>query len=524
MQKSIKYPIGIQSFPKIREEEYSYVDKTRYIIPLVRDGGYYFLSRPRRFGKSLTISTIHAYFDGRRDLFKGLEIESSDLNWESLPVLHFDFNSGLYNREGGLEERLAVTLKEYEDLYGVPQSSVQLNPASRLGILISEIYRKTGKKVVILVDEYDKPLLGVEDNKELFEENQSVLKGFFGNLKSYDRCIHLAFLTGVARFNKVSIFSDLNNLNDISLTNEYADICGWSEKELLANFKHGIEELAHKRNEDYNTTVEALREFYDGYLFSEEGSRLFNPFSVLLALSHKKIETYWFSTGTPTFLAKRVKEYGLGFADFNGVSRTYPELIAVDSFSSNPTALMFQAGYLTIAHYDEELQAYELRFPNREVEIGFAKQLLPLYAPEIADSNQALSVIDFKKDLVKGDPERFMERLAILLKNMPSGKNNENVYRNFVYMLCLVSGTEAQPERQSYMGRSDLEVMTRNYVYIFEFKYDGDANRALRQIYERDYKGRFAYDSRMVFLIGANFSDKGSERGLTDWVIEKMGS
>ncbi len=516
----MKYPIGIQSFQKLREEGFVYVDKTRFIIPLINNPGYYFLSRPRRFGKSLLLSTLQAFFEGRRDLFKGLDIDSANVDWIPSPVIHFDLNSENFQKENGLENLLESLLEEYETNYDLKVTDK--TPARRFATLIKRIFEKTGRKVVILVDEYDKPLLGLEDNKELFESNQATMKGFFGNLKSMDAYIRFAFLTGVARFNKVSIFSDLNNLNDISLSNRYADICGWTENELTKSFREGIKDLAEKRGENFGTTVDALRNYYDGYLFAEEGNRLYNPFSVLLALSHQKIEPYWFGTGTPSFLAKRVKEFGIGFFNLEGETRSADDLLAVGTGMSNPIGLMFQTGYLTIDSYEDELQEYTLRFPNREVEIGFARQLLTLYAPQMNDDTRNFSISEFRRDLVIGEPKKFMERLQALLKNITYGKKSEDFYQNFIYMLCLVSGTEAEPERQSYIGRSDLEVKTRNYIYIFEFKYNGSAEEALKQIKERDYSGRFVLDSRTVFLIGANFSDNGKKRGLDEWIIEEI--
>ena len=304
----MRYPIGIQSFRNIIEGGYTYVDKTHLIAQLINEGKYIFLSRPRRFGKSLLLSTIHAYFDGRRELFKGLAIDSMDMDWTPTPVLHFDLNSEDYSLEDGLISLLSLTLREYEENYGIVEIAETIS--GRFSMLIKKIAESTGRKVAILVDEYDKPLLGIEENPELFEKNQRILKGFFSNLKSMDDYIQFAILTGVARFSKVSIFSDLNNLYDISMDNTYADICGWTETELLENFRPGIEALAQEREEDFDTTLLALRDYYDGYLFASKGSRIYNPFSVLCALKAKEIRPYWFETGTPTFLAKRIKKSG----------------------------------------------------------------------------------------------------------------------------------------------------------------------------------------------------------------------
>ncbi|MDE6560314.1 MAG: AAA family ATPase, partial [Muribaculaceae bacterium] len=386
----LKYPVGVQTFSKIIEEGYVYVDKTSYIKPLIGQGQYIFLSRPRRFGKSLLLSTLEAYFEGRRELFKGLAADSMDLDWTPSPVLHFDFNSENFSDPEGLNKLLNRLLGEYEEKYAMSEVTDTL--AGRFSQLIRNVAESTGRKVVILVDEYDKPLLEIEKNKELFEKNQRTLKSFFGNLKSMDRYIRFAFITGVARFSKVSIFSDLNNLDDISMDSEYADICGWSEKELLESFRIGIETLADEREEEFEETLTELRRFYDGYLFAFKGSRLYNPFSVLKALKKKEIDPYWFDSGTPTFLARRVRALGTFPPDINGKKCTKRELSAVGISDSNPLPLMFQTGYLTIAGYDKVSKLYELRFPNREVEIGFQRIGLPgHYLPHIGPVRDSVS-------------------------------------------------------------------------------------------------------------------------------------
>ncbi|MDE7349816.1 MAG: ATP-binding protein, partial [Muribaculaceae bacterium] len=343
---------------------------------------------------------------------------------------------------------------------------------------------------------------------------QRMLKGFYSNLKSMDDYIEFAMLTGVARFSKVSIFSDLNNLKDISMYERYQEICGWTEHELTLNFRQGIDALAKKRRESPEETLESLRVFYDGYLFSEEGNRLYNPFSVLMALDSQSIKPYWFDTGTPTFLAKKIKKSGINPEDINGQSRSYEDLIATGLGTSNITALMFQTGYLTIDSYDFKRNRYTLRFPNREVEIGFARFLLPLYAPSTDRLDSPFSLQKFQDDLYDGDPKAFMKRLETLLKDIPGEDHRESTFRAVTYLICLLSGTEAHPERHSYKGRSDLEVLTPDFVYVFEFKYNKSVKEAMDQIYSRDYAGRYALDPRSVYLIGADFNEKKEERNL----------
>ncbi|MDE6553861.1 MAG: ATP-binding protein [Muribaculaceae bacterium] len=515
----LRYPVGMQTFSEIIEKGYVYVDKTHYIKPLLDQGKFIFMSRPRRFGKSLLLSTLEAYFEGRRELFKGLAADSMDLDWTPRPVLHFDFNAENFSLENGLEMLLNGFLRRYEEKYGCNQKEESIS--QRFKNVIEAAYQKTGQQVAILIDEYDKPLLDIEDYPEIFDKNQRILKSFFGNLKSMDRYIRFAFITGVARFSKVSIFSDLNNLNDISMVNAYADICGWSEEEMLSYFRPGIEDLAEELDEDFEETLAALRGYYDGYLFTPKGSRLYNPFSVLKALANKEIDPYWFDSGTPTFLARRIMRQGTFPPDINGKSCTRKELIAVGLNDRNPLPLMFQTGYLTIADYNKDTKLYELRFPNREVETGFYEELLRVYVPDTTDPFSPFDFTLFKTDLAEGRPEDFMKRLATLLKGLPYEDHKESTYRAVTFLIAVLSGSPALAEIHGYKGRSDLEVFAGRYIYIFEFKYNKSVKEAMQQIYSRDYAGRYAMDTRQVYLIGANFIEDKDSRGL-EYEIEAM--
>lgn len=508
----LRFPIGIQSFPKIIKQGFVYVDKTRYIKQLLMQGHYFFLSRPRRFGKSLLLSTLKAYFEGERELFKGLAADTMDLDWTPSPVLRFDLNAEDFMADQGLERLLNRILGDYEKEYGIDEIADTL--AGRFSRLIRKVAETTGREVVILVDEYDKPLLSVAEDKERFEKNQRILKSFFGNLKTMDDYIGFVFITGVARFTKISIFSDINNLKDISMENAYADICGWTEEELVKYFPSAIEKLAEEREEDFATTLNALRSYYDGYLFAPKGSRIYNPFSVLNAFDSKEIEPYWFETGTPSFLARWVKEKGMDPEKLNHIMATKKDLISVGFDRINPAPLMFQTGYLSIEKYDKTTQLYTLGFPNREVEIGFYNYLLPYYAPETSLVGGPFDFNSFKDDLAKGNVEEFMERLAILLKDIPGEDHNESTYRAITYLLAVLCGTRAVAEHHSYKGRSDVEVIVGDYIYIFEFKYNKSVKEAMEQIETRDYAGRYSLDSRKVYLIAANFNEKKDKRGL----------
>lgn len=336
-----------------------------------------------------------------------------------------------------------------------------------------------------------------------------------------DDYIEFAFITGVARFNKVSIFSDLNNLKDISMDNEYADICGWTERELIDNFRPGIEQLSREREENFDTTILAMRNYYDGYLFTSKGSRLYNPFSVLNALASKEIDQFWFETGTPTFLAKRVRALGIDPMSMENVLATKEELVSVGFDLNNPVPLMFQTGYLTIAKAYIKENLYELRFPNREVELGFFKKLLPLYVPATGVMGNPFEFTQFKKDLLIGDIYNFMERLSSLFKDLPGEDHTESTYRAITYMLTLLCGTQAIAEHHGYKGRSDIEVPTQRFIYVFEFKYNKSVSEAMDQIYSRDYAGRYGIDHRKVFLIGANYVEKKDDRKL-EYKIEEL--
>ena len=516
---NLRYPVGIQSFPDIIEEGYAYVDKTHYIKALLQQGKFIFLSRPRRFGKSLMLSTLKAYFEGRRDLFKGLAAETMDLDWTPSPVFRFDLNAEDFSQENGLVSLLNRLLGEYEKEYGMTEVSDTL--AGRFSQLIRRAFEVSGRKVVILVDEYDKPLQDIQEYEELFEKNLRLLKSFFGNLKSMDDYIRFSFITGVARFSKVSIFSDLNNLSDISMVNEYADICGWTETELIDNFHSGIKELAKEREEDFDTTLSEMRKFYDGYLFAPKGSRLYNPFSVLHALSDREIFAYWFVTGTPTFLARWVRDNGIQPWEINGLVSTKDDLTSVGFDNLNPVPLMFQTGYLTVKSYDRESQLYTLHLPNREVELGFYRLLLTVYDSRANQQGGPFDFARFKSDLAKGNIYDFMKRLQSMLKDLPGKDHNESTYRAVTFLLAGLCGTMPIAEHDGYKGRSDLEVATSRFIYLFEFKYNKSVKAAMDQIHERDYAGRFAMDRRKVFLIGANFVEKKDHRGL-EYEIENV--
>ena len=372
------YPIGIQNFEKIRNDGYFYIDKTALMYQMVKTGSYYFLSRPRRFGKSLLISTLEAYFQGKKELFEGLAVEKLEKDWIKHPILHLDLNIEKYDTPESLDKILNDNLEYWESQYGTRPSETSFS--LRFAGIIQRACEKTGQRVVILVDEYDKPMLQAIGNEELQKQFRNTLKPFYGALKTKDGYIKFALLTGVTKFGKVSVFSDLNNLDDISMWNEYVEICGVSEREIHENLEAELHEFAAARGITYDKLCEDLRECYDGYHFTHNSIGMYNPFSLLNAFKRKEFGSYWFETGTPTYLVKLLKKHHYDLERMAHEETDVQVLNSIDSESTNPIPVIYQSGYLTIKGYDEEFGMYRLGFPNREVEEGFIRFLLPFYA------------------------------------------------------------------------------------------------------------------------------------------------
>lgn len=370
------YPIGIQNFESLRNDNYFYVDKTKLIYQLARSGRYYFLSRPRRFGKSLLISTLEAYFEGKKELFKGLAIENLEKDWIKYPILHLDLNIEKYNSPDSLDKILNDKLEYWESIYGTRPSETSFS--LRFAGIVRRAYEQTGQRVAILVDEYDKPMLQSIGNEELQRSFRDTLKPFYGVLKSMDGCIKFALLTGVTKFGKISVFSDLNNLNDISMDERYIEICGITEKEIHENLEDELHELARRQKMTYDEVCKELKECYDGYHFVEDSIGLYNPFSLLNTFDKMKFGSYWFETGTPTYLVELLKQNHYSLQRIAHEETDADVLNSIDSASQNPVPVIYQSGYLTIKGYDRRFGMYRLGFPNREVEEGFIKFLLPM--------------------------------------------------------------------------------------------------------------------------------------------------
>lgn len=513
----MKYPIGIQQFSELRTNGWVYVDKTAVIYRLLSSGKYYFLSRPRRFGKSLLISTLEAYFKGQKELFQGLAMEQLETEWVEHPVLHLDLNAKPFTKLQDLYDLLNDQITVYEHQYG--SVAVDGSPEGRLRQLIRAAKEKTRRNVVVLVDEYDKPLLQAIGNEQLQDEFRSVLKAFYGVLKSADADIRFALLTGVSKFSKVSVFSDLNNLMDISMSPHYYDICGISESELHDTFDDEVGELASANGQTKDEAYETLRQRYDGYHFSPDTPGMYNPFSVLWTLSEQQYGSYWFSTGTPTYLVQLMKEFDLNPKELSGYEASASELDSVQIKVDNPIAVLYQSGYLTIKGYDKRFKTYTLDYPNDEVKEGFVNFLLPYYTYS-RQVNNASIIGQFVQSLERGNAQHFMELLQAFMAGIPYElvRDLEVHYQNVIYIITKLMGLYVQAEYRTSRGRIDLLVGTDKYVYIIELKHDGTAEEALAQINTKDYALPFATDGREVVKIGANITSE--TRNLERWVVE----
>ncbi len=512
----MKYPIGMQTFEELRTEGCVYVDKTEYIYRLAKTGKCYFLSRPRRFGKSILVSTLKAYFTGRKELFEGLAIEKLEREWLKYPVLTFSFNEDECTSVEILQSMLHRQLSAYEKEYGKEESETTL--AARFIGIIHRAYETTGRKAVILVDEYDKPLLDTIDRGEEHDRARDLLKGFYGNIKAQDEYLKFVFLTGVTKFSHVSVFSGLNNLEDISLVPQYAYVCGITEEEVYAYFEDSIHALASVNGMTYEEACSRLKERYDGYHFYPGTMGVYNPFSLLNTLKYGIFKDYWFNTATPTFLVKALQETDWDLNDLESVSQTDDMLGDISSMHTNPIPLLYQSGYLTIHGYDDEFKEYRLGFPNKEVENSFFNFLRPYYLTSQGRDKQ-FSARSFLADLRSGNPDEFMKRFKAMLDDNSyeiAGKM-EIYFQNSMNLFFRLIGTNTEVERATSRGRADIVVYTGAYIYILELKVDGSAEEALKQINDRGYADRFVLDRRKVFKIGVNFSS--ATRSIDRWVI-----
>lgn len=515
------YPIGIQTFERIRKEDKLYIDKTEYIYRMAHTSGtYFFLGRPRRFGKSLLVTTMQSYFEGKKELFKGLAIENLEKEWTEYPVLHFDMSGGKHMDKEQLEEYLDYRLQEEEKKWGVTKPVKGAN--NRLIDLINTAYEKSGKQVVVLIDEYDAPMLDVVHEKEQLDMLRNMMRNFYSPLKYSEAKLRFVFLTGITKFSQVSIFSELNNIINISMNDEYAGICGITKEELLTQMSEDIEELAKSQELTREETIAELKENYDGYHFSAKSPDVYNPFSLLNCFSTREFGAYWFSSGTPTYLIKMMRKFKVMPTN---ISRMYAKSSAFDAPTENMTAitpLLYQSGYLTIKGYDKFSKLYTLDLPNKEIKVGLFESLLPNYLEGMFAQNGDVAIAQMSVLIRQDNMDGALQLLQTFLGTVPycNVTNYEGHYQQMLYIIfSLLTGYVVDVEVHTPKGRLDIVMLTHTRLYIIELKLNKNAQAALQQINLKNYAQRFALCGKPVSKVGINFDS--STGNIEDWVIEE---
>lgn len=514
------YPIGIQTFERIRVEDKLYIDKTEYIYRMTHtDGTYFFLSRPRRFGKSLLVSTLQSYFEGRKDLFEELAIEKLEKDWTEYPVLHFSLAGGKHMEKAQLERYLLFILNDNEQRFGIECDSP--DPNVRLLNLIKCVYDKTGKQVVVLIDEYDAPLLDVVHESESLSILRDTMRNFYSPLKDCEKMLRFVFLTGITKFSQLSIFSELNNIVNISMDPAYAGICGITKDELVEQMDNDIRLFAEKRSITYEQALEKLRENYDGYHFTWPSPDVYNPYSLLNCLADGRFNYYWFGSGTPTYLINMMRKFKVLPSQLSPVRAKNSSFDAATETMTSLTPLLYQSGYVTIKDYDEETDVYTLGFPNKEIEVGLYDSLLPGYLDTAIDGGRVV-VADMSVMLKRGKLEEALELLRDFLETVPycANTNYEGHYQQMFYIIfALLTSYSIQVEAHTPKGRVDVVIEAQNHVYVIEMKFNKTAAEALAQINSRHYAEAYAMKGKQVVKAGLNFSVKDEESTL-EWVIE----
>ena len=520
----MKYPIGIQSFEQIIEDGYAYIDKTDLVYKLTHEGKIYFLSRPRRFGKSLLVSTLKNYFLGRKELFKGLKIDSLEKEWKVYPVFHVDFNGSNFTKQGILENRIASYVSDWEKQYSLEAGDIETDLGNRFMKVLKAAHEQSGRRAVVLIDEYDKPILDVLDvDKHLEEDHRNILKAFYSVFKGADEHLQFVFLTGVTKFSQVSVFSGFNQPKDISMHNKYEALCGITQEELDATFREPVESMAEAYHCSYDEMCDRLKAQYDGYHFSDRLTDVYNPFSLLNAFDAQRISDYWFKSGTPTYLIRLLMHTDENMNEITGKYYSAEEFIDYKANVEQPLPMIYQSGYLTIKDFDLEENTFLLDYPNKEVKRGF----LTMVASNYFDNGETPSWIrNAVSCLKKGKLDDFRTSLTAFLASIPytmRRKENERereryFHYTFYLILRLISVYTVYTEKVQSHGRVDCIVETSDFVYIFEFKLDGTADEALQQIQEKGYAREYESDGRTLYRIGAVFS---SETGtIEDWKTE----
>ena len=514
-----KYPVGIQTFEDIREKGYLYIDKTKYIVDFREKGmKYVFLSRPRRFGKSLFASTLQAYFEGRKELFEGLAIADYEKEWVKHPVLHFDLSGAKHMGIEQLERYLADMLEEQETKWGYKTHLIDAN--LRLIELVKRAYNQTGKNVVVIIDEYDAPLLDVVHEKENLQPLHRIIQNFYSPLKMLDPYLEFTFIIGITKFPQSSIFSGLNNLDNISMFNQYSAICGISKTELTTQMKPDIEAMGEALNMTYEECLKELTQFYDGYHFSENSEDIFNPFSLVKALNAGKIASYWFGSGTPSFLLKLLDKYHVNLSTLESQETVLSSFDQSTEEMTDALPLLYQSGYLTIKKYEPMFQEYTLGIPNKEVRDGLLNSLIPHYVnPRRSDNNAFL--LGFCKAVYRNDIEAALEHMRTYMATIPYDLENhsEKHYQTIFYLMFSFLNIYIRTEVKSAIGRADAVMHMPDTIYVFELKVDKSADEALAQIDEKGYMLPYHAEGKRLVKIGISFDS--TQRTIRDWKIKE---
>ena len=512
-----KYPVGMQTFSKIREGNYVYVDKTKYIVQMLENGSQYvFLSRPRRFGKSLFVSTLLAYYEGRKELFDGLALGNYEKNWVKHPVLHFDMSTAKHMEPAGLVNELEGKLCQLEKIYGTEEWAKGIN--QRLECLVKRAYQQTGQKVVLLIDEYDAPLLDVVHEKENLKPLRQIMQNFYSPIKYLDPWLEFTFITGITKFSQLSIFSEINNLDNISMFDQYSAICGISKTELLTDMKPDVEILAKALGKTFDETVMELKDFYDGYHFSENSEDVFNPFSLVKALRSQKVAAYWFSSGTPSYLIKTLQKYHVGVLDIEKKRASVEDFDVSPEQMTSAVPLLYQSGYLTIKKYNPIMQSFQLDYPNKEVRQGMVKSLAPNYLSPIQENNSGF-VFDFLEQLYDGSMDGALQKMQAYLASISNrlANKNEKDFQTVFYLIFNLLGSYIKVEEDSAIGRADAVLHMPDTIYVVELKYDKSADEALKQIDDKGYLIPYSADGKRLVKVGVNFDS--NKRTIGDWKI-----
>ena len=514
-----KYPVGIQTFEEIREKGYLYVDKTKYIVDFREKGmKYIFLSRPRRFGKSLFASTLQAYFEGRKELFEGLAIADYEKEWVKHPVFHFDMSGAKHLGIEQLERYLADMLEEQETKWGYKTHLIDAN--LRLIELVKQAYNQTGKNVVVIIDEYDAPLLDVVHEKENLQPLHRIMQNFYSPLKMLDPYLEFTFITGITKFPQSSIFSGLNNLDNISMFNQYSAICGISKTELTTQMKPDIEAMGEALGLTYEECLEELTQFYDGYHFCEKSEDIFNPFSLVKALNAQDIAPYWFGSGTPSFLLKLLDKYHVNLSTLESQEAVLSSFDQSTEEMTDALPLLYQSGYLTIKKYEPMFQEYTLGIPNKEVRDGLLNSLIPHYVnPRRSDNNAFL--LGFCKAVYRNDIEAALEHMRTYMATIPYDLENhsEKHYQTIFYLMFSFLNIYIRTEVKSAIGRADAVMHMPDTIYVFELKVDKSADEALAQIDEKGYMLPYHAEGKRLIKIGISFDS--TQRTISDWKIKE---